>query len=386
MKILELMNSDKNWENKIKKSPYNIEVKWDGCYCILKYDMIRSDFNLDEVKEARGSIFKLIDNEWKCVCRAMDKFGNFSESYAATPKINWEYSVSIQEKLDGSLIKLWCDNGLWNVSTNGSINAFTASCGDSTFGDVFYSIVQEHTTIRNFFSYLNPTYTYWFELVHPIYNPIVVRYKEAAIYYLGCRNMETMEESEICATTLGKDRNILDEFKWVKVPHKFEYSTLDECLEAAHKMGEDEEGYVVCAYRQMENDSFLRIKVKGNEYLKRHKLRGNGPLTVVRIISLWQQDILDDFVAYFPENIPLVEETIEKIKDLCEKADIVYDTIKGWYKKRSEFAFHVESYVKPIRSYLFARLDNKVDCASTYFKQVKAKNLAELIDIKNIKM
>jgi hypothetical protein len=266
---------------------------------------------------------------------------------------------------------------LWRVSTNGTIDAFKAECGDSTYGDVFYSIIEKYTTIRGFFDILDPHYTYWFEMVHPQYNQIVVHYNEPAIYYLGCRELYSMEEMKMIPFEM------FDMSNWIKFPKKFDYTNLDDILEACHNMGEDEEGYVVCAYNQMENGSFLRIKCKGDEYLKRHKLRGNGPLTAVKVVSLWQDDTIDDFLAYFPEHTTYVNEVIHKIRDLYEKADIAYDVVKGT-GPRKDFAMRAKSYIKPIQSYLFARLDNKVDCASTYFKQMKARNLAEILDIKDI--
>ena len=114
-----------------------------------------------------------------------------------------------------------------------------------------------------------------------------------------------------------------------------------------------------------------------------HKIRGNGPITATHIISLYQNDSLDDFLAYFPEHTDFVNEILHKLTDLMEKADIAYDCVKG-YGPRREFALRAQTYIKPIQSYLFARLDEKVDCARTYFKQMKAKNIVELLNVKEI--
>lgn len=374
MELRDFLNKHEDWKEILAAKPYCLEIKQDGEFYIFKYNMLESDLSLSICREARGSIFTYEHNEWICVCRSLDKFGNWGESYAATKKIDWSKRVSVQEKIDGSIIRCWCYKGLWHVSTNGTIDAFKAECGDSTYGDVFYSIIEKYTTVRNFISNLNPSYTYWFEMVHPIYNPIVVHYNEASIYFLGRRNMTTMEEDMFCGDLVNMD--------WIKYPRHFVYLSLEDVLEACHKMGEDEEGYVVCSYKK-ENGSFLRIKCKGDEYLKRHKLRGNGPLTAVKVISLWQTDTLDDFLAYFPEHTQYVNEVIKKIKDLYEKADIAFDVVKG-YGKRKDFALRTNSYIKPIRSYLFARLDEKYMSAQSYFKDMKAKNLAELLDVKNI--
>ena len=181
--------------------------------------------------------------------------------------------------------------------------------------------------------------------------------------------MVTMKEQELSPTEL---------FYGIRTPRHFNYINLDDVLEACHNMGEDEEGYVICAYNQMENGSFLRIKCKGDEYLKRHKLRGNGPLTTVRIIELWQQDILDDFLAYFPEHTQYVNEIIKKIRNLCEKADIAFNVLKGTATRR-DFALRAQTYIKPIQSFLFGRLDQKCTNAAEWFKKMSARNLATYI-------
>lgn len=414
MELMKFLNRYSDWEKRLRAKPYCLNIKWDGEFVIFKYNMIDSDLSLQICREARGSIFTYSHNEWICVCRSLDKFGNWGESYAATKKIDWTKPISIQEKIDGSIIRCWCWKGLWHVSTNGTIDAFKADCGDSTYGNIFYSIVEKYTTVRAFFNQLDPSYTYWFEMVHPQYNQIVVHYSEPMIYFLGLRNMVTMEENFIFnlatkngnwykgngpenqprsgisfsnSKSLGNSSfksNSLKLFpEWVRAPKQFHYTNLDDVLRACQEMGEDEEGYVVCAYNQMEDDSFLRIKCKGDEYLKRHKLRGNGPLTAAKIIGLWQTDTLDDFLAYFPEHTLYTNEVVKKVRDLYEKADIAYDVVKGT-GPRKDFAMRAQSYVRPIRSYLFARLDNKVSCASEYFKNMKTKNLAELLDVKDI--
>ena len=376
MELRDFLNKNMNWREKLAAKPYCLDIKQDGEFYIFKYNMLESDLSLPICREARGSIFTCVDGEWICVCRSLDKFGNWGESYADTKKIDWSQSVSVQEKVDGSIIRCWCYKGLWHVSTNGTIDAFKAECGDSTYGDVFYSIIQKYTTVRAFFEQLDSSYTYWFEMVHPQYNQIVVHYSEPAIYYLGRRNMTTMNENKF-------ETDLAMNCPWVKEPKFYSYNNLDDILEACHKMGEDEEGYVICAYGQMEDGSFLRIKCKGDEYLKRHKLHGNGPLTSARVVEMWQEDSLDDFLAYFPEHKDFINGISFSIQHLIEITDIAYAGLKG-YPDRKDFALRAKSYIRPITSYCFARLDNKVSCAREYYKNMKARNLAELLDVKNI--
>ena len=224
MILLDFINSHSNWREKLSNTPYNIKIKNDGAYSILTYDMLSSNMNLEIIKQCRGTIVKKTENGYKCVCYPFRKFGNYSESYADTDLIDWSLGVDIQSKIDGSLIKIFNDEGLWLIATNNTINAFSAPCGDSTFGDVFYSIIEKHICIKDFFAALDPNFTYMFEMVHPLYNPIVIHYDKPAIYFLGRRDMRTFEEDV--------KRNEFYSMNWIRFPEHNHYNSLYECIEA----------------------------------------------------------------------------------------------------------------------------------------------------------
>lgn len=367
MYLLNFMNNHKtDWKELLSKAPFYLSINQTGDYYILKYNMIQSDFSNPIVLEARGSIFRKTESGdgWICVCRALDKFGNYGESYAATPYMNWENGVDVQEKIDGSIIKLWFDKGDWHISTNGTIDAFEAECGDTNFGDIFLSLLGSH--VHEFFSALHPSLCYFFEMVST-YNHIVISYKENAIYYLGSRNMITLEEE------YDDDLN----FDFIKTPRHFSYYSLAECVAAAHEMGDDEEGYV-CVSHDMANGSYYRIKVKGDEYLRLHKIRGNGPLTLKRIIDMWRSNSLDDFIAYFPEYNDYINRVCAQINNLIFLADSAYTTVNH-FTLRADFARSANTYIHPIRSYLFARLDNKVKDANEFFQKYSTNGLVNYL-------
>lgn len=94
-----LRENDRYWLEELTKPPYSLSIKNDGNLYIFKYNQINSDFSNKIVQEARGIIFDKDDN-WKCVCRAFDKFFNLGESNAHS--INW-MKATAQEKKDGCL-------------------------------------------------------------------------------------------------------------------------------------------------------------------------------------------------------------------------------------------------------------------------------------------
>ena len=105
MEVLDFMNRVENWEEVLAAEPFSLRFDHDGEYVSLKYILAVSDLSNPIVQECRGIIVRKDDNgKYICVCRAMDKFFNWGESNAHS--IEWD-SAAIQEKIDGSLIKVW---------------------------------------------------------------------------------------------------------------------------------------------------------------------------------------------------------------------------------------------------------------------------------------
>ena len=367
MELVKFMNKHPNdWQELLAAEPYNIEVRSDTMngveYWILKYNMIKSNMSYNLVKEARGSIFRKSDTgEWICVCHPFDKFFNYGEQYSAVHDIDWG-TASVQQKVDGSLIKIWHDNENWHISTNGSIDAAKAECGDYNFN---FLVNEALRNSPDFWYALNPTRCYMFELTSP-YNHIVIQYEGFHLWYLGCRDMENDEE-------VNEEFNV----EGILHPALFPHHSLSECVMAAHEMGEDEEGYVVC------DNNFNRIKIKGDEYLRLHKIRGNGPLTTLRVIEMWQDDSLDDFVAYYPEFEDFVNDVLFQISNLVDLTEIAYKVVSGYdTPERRDFARYANTYKPPIRSYLYAKLDGKVEDAIDYFAEMRARTLASFLAAK----
>jgi len=188
IELRDFVLSHDNWEELLTTEPYYLKISRDRGYIMFKYNQLFSDFNIPLVREARGIIFR--EHDWKCVCDPFRKFGNWGESYC--PEINWE-TASVQQKVDGSLIKFWCDDG-WHISTNGSIDAFKAELNNvkyQNFGQLVIDAIRRvFPNYHDFFNMLNPYCTYMFELVSP-YNRVVIPYERAKLYFLGVRNLDT---------------------------------------------------------------------------------------------------------------------------------------------------------------------------------------------------
>src|SRR5574344_1881444 len=119
LQLLDFIKQNKeNWKEVLQKKPYSLIVKEDDDYILLKYNQLESDLSNSIVQECRGIILRKSD--LKVVCFPFKKFFNYHEPNAAD--IDWD-GARVLDKIDGSLIKLWFDNGCWHWSTNGNIDA-----------------------------------------------------------------------------------------------------------------------------------------------------------------------------------------------------------------------------------------------------------------------
>ena len=334
MKILDLMNTNPNWMEIIQSAPYNIAIKNDGEYYLLKYNQLSSDFNEEIVRECRGSIFRLDGAEWICVCHPFDKFGNYGEAYC--PDIDWE-TAYVYEKVDGSLMKMWYDHDQWHLSTNGTIDAYKAEMNawGKTFGEYFeYALEQFYgMTIGMIETFMDKDCTYMFELVGP-QNRLVVNYERPCVYFLGVRD-RLVGDKEFDPSLDGLSR-------FIQLPRIYNLTSVEECLEAAAAMSSNEEGFVVC------DANFNRIKIKSSEYLLAAHLQNNGVITPRRIIRMMMNDQIDDFLAYCPQYKDDVDKMIAAIKTYMFALRDDKEVARFWFgAPRGEYWNRIKSMTNP---------------------------------------
>lgn len=413
MRVLNFIKENKDWRQLLTQPPYNLKIVEEPPYILLKYDMRTSDMSEEIVQECRGLILKediycaaewvfnekrntpsrmdLYEYNYCVVCRGFDKFFNYGEYQAAS--IDWESAV-IQEKVDGSLIKIWWDDK-WRISTNGTINAFKTPVGDGqvikSFGHLFLEAIKdsaifkekniiepeekdlqlwcEHNVLENItldvWWSLNKDYTYMFELVSP-YNRVVVPYTKAEIYLLGIRNIKTGQE-------YTGELNFIN----AKPVKQYPLKSLSDCLKATEAMGYDEEGFVVV------DKDFNRIKIKSPQYIAAHYLKNNGVQTTERLLNIIIEGEEEEFLNYFPEykdsilNIKEYYETI--IAEIEEAKDNMLKACKTYNRK--ELAEWIRSNVDSnYTNAMFNLYDKKSKDAKEWFNKLFKDKKVELIN------
>lgn len=358
MKIEQLMNSP-DWREILESK--DIMIKEEGSYVLLKYG-ITANWSDDIVKQCRGIIFKKEeDGSFRCVCKPFDKFYNVQEENAA--KIDWA-SARVQEKIDGSIQKLWYDEGTWHWSTNSVIDASSANLSEGWMS--FLELIKKAENYKDIdFNKLDIDKTYMFELVSP-YNRVVIPYNDIMLYHIGTRDNNTGEEFEI---DIG-----------IKKPKNYPLSSLDECMVAAEKLNDGEitdEGFVVV-------DKFWnRIKIKSPEYVALHHVvsEGMGAWNAKNLVKILDNEIINERIKQFP----LLKDSVDKYRNAIE---YLYNELskeitlaRGFYE---EYGYNRKDAAEEIKKFKYPQvgfwaLDNKGD-TNDYIRNLRENKYYEMLD------
>jgi len=341
LEINAFIRDNPDWEEKLDGPPYYVKAKREDGFVLLKYSQIKSDFTLPLVRECRGVI---LDESagFSPVCVPFFKFGNFAENYV--PEIDWP-SARVQEKLDGSLIKLWHCRGEWHVSSNGEIDArkarvHSALLDNAQRTDLHALFMEAWGRTAADIENLDKGFTYMFELTSP-HNKVIVKYRETEVWHIGTRDNRTLAE---CDMDIG-----------VKKPRMFSIKTLAECVESAQQLGDNEEGYVVL------DKNFNRIKVKSPRYVELSHL-SSGMTTWGRACEIVQKNEQEEFIAYFPEFKGVFDEISHRFDDFSARQDAAFAQVRSMaFDSRKALAEAVMKTECP--PCLFALADRKAGCA-----------------------
>ena len=359
LEIINFINNNTDWEQKLSNAPYFIKVKREGEFILLRYSQLESDFSIPLVRECRGLILNET-NGYIPVCVPFFKFGNYGESYV--PDINWK-TARVEEKIDGSIVKLWNYNGRWHVSSNNEIDAKNASIHSMLLTGKketnIYSLFMEafKKTGRQMDS-LDTNYTYIFELTSP-YNRVVVKYDELSIRHIGTRNNKTLLEYNI---DIG-----------IAKPQTFNIKSLAECIKSAEELDENNEGYVVV------DNNYNRLKVKSPKYITLAHM-ASGITTYKNALEIIMENEQEEVLTYFPEYRELFDKIEARIEEFYKRLTEVFQKIeKIPFDTRKELAEVVLKTECP--ACVFALYDKKASDARSWLLQQPSSKIIKYIGL-----
>jgi len=366
------------FEEELAKAPYAIKVKRHPSrpnLVMFKYSQYESDFTNPVVRCCRGSVY-VIDGDGTVRPYLMPffKFANYGEN-GADP-IDWNHTLYVRDKLDGSLLKLLKEqdgNDLW--TTNGSFE-LEVEIPELYPAQTDEQLAPPHTfaSLRDYalrgheqeIASLPPLWTFMFELISP-YNKIIVPYRETKLILLGCRDPQGLERTpEWAAEQFGLS---------FATPQIYPLKNIDEVIAYCKSVDtNDREGVVV------QDGNFNRVKIKSDHYRSLFFLKGEDHFSDTRIFDSIRQESIDDALVAWPEIRPRTEEIIAEwlgfknsVKGLCEKAADYYrqckqDCADDPKEAKKRYAMFVLETYKPFSSFLFEAVKDNPDLESLYNK------------------
>lgn len=367
-----------SFEEELAKPPYSVKVKRHSerpNLVMFKYSQFGSDFTNPIVRCCRGSVYDLReDGTVKPYLMPFFKFMNLGEN-GADP-IDWNSTLYVRDKLDGSLLKLLKEddgNDLW--TTNGSFDIHVevpelipAENDENlqppyTFAGLRdYALRGHEEEIKQ----LPANWTFMFELTSP-YNRIIVPYKKTKLFLLGCRDPQGLEHTpEWAAENFGLT---------FETPKIFSFKNVDEVIAYCKAVDSDDvEGVVV------QDGNFNRIKIKTDHYRSLFYLKGEDHFSDSRIFDAIKQGSIDDALAAWPELIPKADEITAEWIDFRNRVTAICDRAKAFHEicrnecpddpkeAKKRYASHVMEKYQNVSSFLFETIKENSDLEKLFDK------------------
>jgi len=311
----------------------------------VQYGVTGDQYKLwdDITVQCRGLV---TDDNGIVVARPFKKFFNIEENRHTSTS-----DFEVYEKMDGSLGILFNYKGEWVLATRGSFTSDQSVKGTE--------LLQKYD-----YKKLHPDYTYLFEIIYPE-NRIVCSYDFEDLVLLGMIHTESGVEVDIHLGTNNDVRfkNLLNNLE-LNIVKK--YDGIKDYTFLKRMIADSKEGFVV---RFSNGD---RMKIKGEEYLRLHKIMTNVSTTAVwEVLSSGgdMEEIIKDVPDEFYKKIKMyVQELNYQFYRYSEYAGKTHDYFRyGKYGDnekeytKKEFAEHlVKCDVHPkVKSICFAMWDQK---------------------------
>lgn len=328
--IIELFNSkeeviptrltEKYKANNLFLQPFEAEVKKKYVQKSIKEHLVLYNYNdlctydcawNDVTIWSRGIIFNR--NTGAIVAAPFSKFFNYAElertpnknieGYDQLNKIKEQLFKNIQnnvpyevyEKMDGSLGIIYHDNGQWHVATRGSFNSEQAKEAEKMLKDYDMHLIDNDLTLLC-------------EIIYPE-NKIVIDYKDQRKLVLLAAN-HRVKQTELSRFEIEN----LSTLTGMPICKKYGY-TIEQMMELKKTLSKDDEGFVI------RFEDGLRVKIKGEEYLKVHKM-----ISSVSPLSFWETMKNGRCNVSYLKELP--EEFRQEAEDIIKKLESNYYFIK----------------------------------------------------------
>ena len=302
---------------------------------------------------ARGLV---TDDFGTVVARPFKKFFNMEEG-KHTPTTDFE----VYSKMDGSLGILFNYNGEWIMATRGSFTSEQSLKG--------FEMLQKYD-----YNKLDKKHTYLFEIIYQE-NRIVCQYDFEDLVLLGMINTKTGYEVDLYGESGDiRFKNMISNIGFMVVK---KYDGISDYTTLKQMIKDNEEGFVV----KFSNGD--RMKIKGEEYLRLHKIMTNISTTAVWEVLInggKMEDLLKDVPDEFYDKIKKYERTLRYThasisEDVGKRFDyFMYGKYndKEPVTDKKEYAMWVLKQPQHLQPILF-NMFNRKEYSSYIWKLIKPK-------------
>lgn len=340
------------------------------CYTrSCQYDKMWDDYT----KLARGIV---TDAEGNVVSRPFTKFFNLGEMQEME-SLPWSEPVEVTEKIDGSLIIVSFYEGKMVVNTKGSFNSEQAEFARKWIEKNLSEWVEMMELVND-----NIPCTYLFEAIYPDDRKVVDYGSKKALVLLAIIQTDSGRELSYEMLQVWGER-------WgVEVAPRHDSSKIEELLNAMkYRKAAEGEGVVIHF-----TESNLRVKVKGDEYKRVHRMLSR--LSEKRVIENLN-DVCTGGINTINAGLP--DEFYPDIRQMTREAMIAYNNViveaagmipelRCRFSTRKEQAAFMMSDPerREMMGIVFDLMDGK-DCTMAVWKKVKqafkdAKNDKPLLE------
>lgn len=266
------------------------------------------------------------------------KFFNYGERPEDAGLIHQQIH-HVTEKLDGSLIIAFFDDdkSTWRCATKGSFTSPQAVRAYEMLGQMDHELLDRGNT-------------YLFEIVYHADRKVIRYDRESltmlAAYRHGSNHPLFGVELDRAALQIEADRVL----RRVVERHEFATGQLDQIAATCEELGRDREGFVVC-FR-----NGARLKFKGREYLRLHRLISN-----VTPLFVWQAMRAGDNLSPIRRDLPEeFWEDFDRIESLLQGqfnalvARVEAEARRHEGKTDKELGLSLKEVPADVRPYVFA--------------------------------
>jgi hypothetical protein len=258
----------------------------DNLHRIVRYD--KTQLTNDMINNI-GLFRSVIVDADKIVSFSPPKSYSYDAFKNNHPELN---DLTIEEYVEGTMINVFWNNNIWNISTKSNVGAETKFFQDEN-RPTFKSMFLESCKDVNLEDCLNKEYCYSFVMQHQK-NRIVIPFDENKLFLVKVYKIEKYKVYDVT-----KEKIFKEYFKdsTVELPKKINYVSYSDLEDKMLNMKNPYDGVGIMLHAQ--NGDRTKIRNPAYEYVR--KLRGNQPNLRNEYLCLRKTGKIKEFLKYYPE-------------------------------------------------------------------------------------